>query len=80
MLGVEAARHQRVLLYELQAIGEDVGRNTGQALLEVLEPAWAPKEIADQEKGPAIAHQLERLRDRARLTIALGHGPSVPAA
>src|SRR5262245_66583140 len=61
MLGVEAPRHQRMLLHELEAIGEDVGRNTGQALLEVLDPARAAAEIPGQEEVPGIAYHYIRI-------------------
>jgi ribosomal protein S7 len=80
MLGVEAPRHQRVLLHALEAVGEDVGRDAGQALQEILEPARPPEEIADQQEGPAVADHLERLRDRTRLTVALGHDSILASA
>jgi len=80
MLGVEPARHQRVLFHQLEAAREDVGRDPGEALLEILKPPGAPQEIPDEQQGPAVADHLERLRHRAGLTISLGHASSLPGS
>ena len=77
MLGVEPSRHQRVLLHKLEAAREDVGRDPGEALLEILKPSGTRQGIPDEQQGPAIADYLERLRDRAGLTISPGHASSL---
>ena len=78
MLGVEPSRHQRVLFHQLEAAREDVGRDPGEALLEILKPSGTRQEIPDEQQGPAVADHLERLRHRAGLTISLGHASSLP--
>jgi hypothetical protein len=77
MLGVEPSRHQRVLFHQLETAREDVGRDPGEALLEILKPSGTRQEIPDEQQGPAVADHLERLRHRASLTVSLGHASSL---
>src|SRR5262249_58513226 len=69
MVGVEMPAHQTVLLHELETLGEDVGREAGQAGLEIAEAAGSAQEIAPHEGGPAIAPHFE----------GLGHPAALPA-
>jgi len=78
VVGVEPARHERVLLHQLEPIRENVGRDPREALLEILEPPRAPQHVPDEQKGPPVADQLERLRDRTGLAVTLGHVRSLP--
>jgi len=77
MVGVEPACDERVLLHKLEAVREDVGRDPREAPLEILKPSGPGQHVPDEQKGPAVADQLERLRDRTGLTVTLGHTPSL---
>src|SRR5215470_15610829 len=77
MVGIEAPAHEAVLLHELEPLGEDVGREAGQAGLQIAEAARASEQIAHHEERPAIAHHLEGLGYRAALPVELRHGSSL---
>ena len=78
MVRVEPARRQRVLFHALEPIREDVGRDPREALLEILESPRSRQHVTHEQEGPAIADQLERLRDGTGLAVALGHASSLP--
>ena len=77
MVRVEPACHEPVLIHQLEPIREDVRWNSRQAPLEILEPPGAAQHVAYEQKRPAVADQVERLRDWTGLTIAFGHVLSV---
>src|SRR5262245_37892384 len=79
MLGVELAGDEPLLLHQLEPLGEQVRRDALQRRLEILELAVPAEEVANDEQRPALADHLEGFRDGTRLTIASGHGPSVPS-
>src|SRR5262245_50122298 len=72
-----APAHEPVRLHEPQPVGQDVGRDALERAQQVLEPPRPGQQVANHEQGPAVADQLERLRDRAGLVIALGHATIV---
>src|SRR5262249_6942614 len=71
MVGVEAPAHEAVLLHELEPLGEDVGREAGQAGLQIAEAAGGSEQIAHHEERPAIAPPLEGLCHPAALPVHL---------
>ncbi len=62
-----------VLLHQLEAVRQDVGRDAGEGDLEILEATRATEEVSDHEERPAVAHDLQRLGDGAALAVDLGH-------
>src|SRR5262245_34198093 len=74
-LRVELARHQSLTLHSPQAVGEQLRRYAGQLVTQILESRGAPQQVADDEERPALANQIERLRDWAVLTVPLRHAP-----
>src|SRR5437870_2417394 len=73
MLGVEAPRAEPVLFHQLESLRQERGRDAGQGGVEVLEPPWPVEQVANDEERPPLAHELERLRDRAGLTVMFRH-------
>src|SRR5205085_9253842 len=61
--------------HELEAIGQHGGRDSLERSLQVLEAARSLEEVAHDQERPAVAHELERLRDGTGLAVALGHPP-----
>ena len=58
-----------------QPIGQDVGRDAGQALAQIGEAVWADEQIAHDEQRPTLADQLEGARQAAELPVRpRGHG------
>src|SRR5207244_3342029 len=55
MLRVEAARDEPGRLHELEALGEQRGRDAGKRLLEILEAPGARQQVAHDEQRPALA-------------------------
>ena len=51
----------------------------GQGGVEVLEALRPFEQVADDEERPALAHELERLRDRTGLAVALRHAVRIRA-
>jgi hypothetical protein len=49
---------------ELQAPGEDVGRDAVELVLELVEALGALEERGDEQKRPAVADAGERVRER----------------
>ena len=80
MVGVEAALDESVLLHELQPVREQVGRDPRERELEIAEPPGAPEQVTHEQERPPVADELERLRHRARLSVALGHAPRIARA
>ena len=72
-LRVQLARHQPLTFHSPQAVGEQLRRDAGQLGAEVLESRGSPEQVACDEERPALADQIERFRDRAVLTVPLGH-------
>src|SRR5204862_6122571 len=61
-----------------QAGAEDVARRAG-VVGDVGEAVVAPEQLADDQQGPALAHELERVGDRARAWCgALWRHPVIP--
>ena len=60
-----------VLLQAGQAVGEDVRADAGQPVGQVGEPLGAEQQLADDERRPALADDVERDRGRTALTVAL---------
>ena len=60
MIGIEVAAHQTVGFKRLQPIRKDIGRHPRKALLEILEALGAGKQVANDQEGPALAHDVER--------------------
>src|SRR5438067_1089279 len=54
----------------LEAVGEDARRHRRLALEELLELRCAEQHVADDQQRPAIADDVERLRDWAHLAVA----------
>src|SRR5947207_615536 len=58
-----------------QALGEQVGRDAGEAVAEVGVPAAvSQQQLANDQHGPAVADDVQRLRDAAVLAVG-AHGP-----
>ena len=72
-LRVELARHEALTFHSLQAVGEKPRRDAGQLGAKLLEPCRPPQQIAHDQQRPALANEIERLRDWAVLTVALRH-------
>src|SRR5216117_1156278 len=81
MLAVQAPRDQPLFLQCLEASGKRVGRRAGERVLQVLEALRAlQQQIAQDEKRPALADQVERARDRAPGLVGIGllrHRPKI---
>ena len=79
-LGVRARDDQRVALELAQALGEHVGRDARDLLLQLAEPARAVEQRGDQQQRPAVADRGQRVGERARggrspaASIAIGSG------
>ena len=80
VIGVEVARHQPVLLHQLEPVGQDVRRDAGLTAGEVLEPLRPVEQIAHEQERPAVADDLEGPGDRTGLTVPLGHAPRIPGS
>jgi hypothetical protein len=72
-LGVKSARHQSLTLHSPQTVGQQLRRDAGQLVTEVLKSRRAAKEVADDEERPALANEIKRLRNGTVLTVTLGH-------
>src|SRR5216117_2344576 len=79
MLRVEPARDQPVLLHQLEAPGQQGGRDAGQGGMEVLIAARALEQVAHDQERPPLAHQLQRLRHRTALPVPLRHTGRIPS-
>ena len=60
MIRIEVAAHQTVGFKRLQSIRKDIGRHPWKALLEILKTHGARKQVANDQKGPALTHDVER--------------------
>ena len=60
-----------LLLQTGQAVGEDVGADAGQPVGQVGEPLGPEQQLADDERRPALADDVERDRGRTALAVAL---------
>jgi len=75
-LRVGLACHQPLAFHSLEAVGKQLWRDAGQLGTEVLKSCGAPQEVPNDQECPALADQIERLRNRAVLTIPLRHVPN----
>ncbi len=66
-------RDDAVRLEVAQALGEDVRRAAAEALEEVGVAQRTMLELADDEQRPALADEVEGIRDRAELVVGLAH-------
>ena len=57
-------------LQPLKTLGEDVRADAGQTRAQVAEPLGSQQEFAHHEQRPALAHEIERVRGRARVLVA----------
>src|SRR5262249_11930435 len=73
VLRIKLARHDAVLLEDLEAFRENVGRDAFERGEQVLEAARPGEQVADDEERPSFAEELERLGHRTPLTVPLGH-------
>jgi hypothetical protein len=78
-LRVEFARDQALALHPPQAIRKKLWRDSGQLSAEILESRRSSQQVAHDQERPALADQIERLRDRAVLTVPLRHATSITA-
>jgi hypothetical protein len=62
-----------VLLQTLEPRGEQIRRDSGELGPEVGEAERPQEEVAHDEKGPAVADDVERLRDPTDLSVPF-HG------
>src|SRR5258708_5897539 len=74
-IGVEPPAHQSVGLQRLQSRRENIGSDSRQRDLEVLEsPRPLQQQVTQQQDGPALADQIQRAGDRAvGEFVGLGH-------
>src|SRR5262249_3666708 len=72
-LRVERARHQSLTLHSPQAVGEQLRRDADELGPEGLKSRGAPQQVPNDEQRPALANQIERLRNGAVLTVPLRH-------
>ena len=73
-----AALDQARRLEITDPVGEQVARDSGQAVLQVGVPARAPdQELPDDQERLPVADNIQRPGDRAILTVA-AHPSSVP--
>ena len=69
-----AAADDASLLERLQPRSEDVGAAAGQPRMEIRVPKLVVfEQLADDQQRPALTDQVERMRHRAVLVVALGH-------
>lgn len=73
VLRVERARHKSLTLHSPQAVGKQLRRDAGQLGTELLEPRGSAQQVAYDKQRPALANQIERLRDWAVLAVTLRH-------
>ncbi len=66
-LGLWLAREDPVIDEAVEPFGEDV-RSHAEAFGQLIEAPPAERDIADDEQGPTIAHELKSSGDRAVLT------------
>src|SRR5262249_52391171 len=61
-----------------EPVGEHVPRDA-EALLKLVEAALPEEDVADDQQRPALAHHLERTRDRAVLAVVVApeHGETI---
>ena len=79
-LGVEGTPHQSLALHPPQPIGQQLRWNARQLDTKVLKSRGPPQQIAHNEERPALADQVERLRDWAMLAVPLRHAPEYSRA
>ena len=73
-----AAADDASLLERLQARGEDVRAAAGETCVEIrVAELVVLEELADDEQRPALTDEVERMRHRAVLVVALRHAPIV---
>ena len=60
-----------VVLEVSQPAGEDVRADPREAVEQVGEALWPEKQLAHDERRPALAHYVERARHWAALTVSL---------
>src|SRR5687768_4833678 len=69
-----AAAHDPSLLERLQARSEDVRPAAGKSRVEVrVAKLVVFQQLTDDQQGPALADEVERMRHRTVLVVALGH-------
>jgi len=64
-----AALDQVRVLQRLEALRQQAARHQRHAVQDLAEAIVAAQELSDDEQRPALAHDLQRLRHRAELTI-----------
>jgi len=64
-----ATTHQARLLEIAQALGQDVGADVRQSGAQIGEALGAQQQLADDEEGPALAHEVEGARDPAAVAV-----------
>src|SRR5262249_38776903 len=75
-----AATNDASFLERLQARREDVGPTAVEVCMEVgVAERSLVKQLPDDEQRPALTYEIERVRERAVLVVALGHELSVAA-
>jgi hypothetical protein len=78
-LRVEFACDQALAFHPPQAIRKQLWRDSGQLSAEILESRRSSQQVAHDQERPALANQIERLRDWAVLTVPLRHATSIAA-
>jgi len=53
----------------LEAVGQQIGRDAGQAVAEVRVATRSCSQLPHDEQRPAVAHDVEGLGDRAELSV-----------
>jgi hypothetical protein len=69
-LAVEDALEHAFVDQPVEPVGQNVAGDT-QALLQLVEPAQAEQDVADDQQRPALADNLERSGDRAVLAFVV---------
>lgn len=74
MRRIEMAFDDPFVLEALEARGQGIGADAFQVFLEIPEPTPSEKEkIPKDQKGPALAYDIERAGHGAVLTVILYH-------
>ena len=70
---VDTARAAGGGLETLEPLGQHVGADSGQAAANVVKSFRAEHKLADDEQGPALADQIERMGGSAGVLVAAAH-------